>query len=114
MDHTLAFAEKHDTIGKNSFVALAIALAFFIAGVCRILNLAEVFAVFVGCLFIPNFLNEKGGVAFAWSYHGSDRSRHSEVVAALDLLLSVGWFMFFGLILPFHYWSRIFSTFAFL
>lgn len=86
----LRFAEGHDLIDRESFLAFYIMLATLCAGFGSILGVDDLLASFAA------------GTAFSWDGWFTDRTEESNVSTVIDVLLNMAYFVYFGTIVP---WS---------
>ncbi len=84
---------RKDTIDKSSYFALSLALALFVLGVVRSFGGDDILAVFAA------------GIGFGWREKFEDKLKESEI-EAIDLVLTTGYFIFVGTIIPFNKFSQ--------
>lgn len=84
----LKFAENHDLIDHESFLAFYIMLALLCAGFGSILGVDDLLASFCA------------GTAFAWDGWFTHRTEESNVSTVIDILLNMAYFVYFGSIIP--------------
>lgn len=85
---SLRFAEDHDLIDRESFLAFYIMLALLCAGFGSILGFDDLLASFCA------------GTAFAWDGWFTIRTEESNVSTVIDILLNMAYFVYFGAIIP--------------
>ncbi|TID30000.1 hypothetical protein CANINC_001512 [Pichia inconspicua] len=85
---SLKFAEEHDLIDRESFLAFYIMLAMLCAGFGSVLGVDDLLASF--CC----------GTAFAWDGWFTHRTEESNVSTVIDILLNMAYFVYFGSIIP--------------
>jgi sodium/hydrogen antiporter len=88
---SLKYAEEHDLIDRESFLAFYIMLALMCAGFGSILGIDDLLASFCA------------GTAFAWDGWFTHRTEESNVSTVIDILLNMAYFVYFGTIVP---WSE--------
>lgn len=84
----LRFAEDHDLIDHESFLAFYIMLALLCAGFGSILGIDDLLASFCA------------GTAFAWDGWFTHRTEESNISTVIDILLNMAYFVYFGSIIP--------------
>ena len=84
----LRYAEDHDLIDHESFLAFYIMLALLCAGFGSILGIDDLLASFCA------------GTAFAWDGWFTHRTEESNVSTVIDILLNMAYFVYFGSIIP--------------
>jgi CPA1 family monovalent cation:H+ antiporter len=85
---SLRYAEDHDLIDHESFLAFYIMLAMLCAGFGSILGVDDLLASFAA------------GTAFAWDGWFTHRTEESNVSTVIDILLNMAYFVYFGAIIP--------------
>lgn len=92
---SLKFAEEHDLIDHESFLAFYIMLAMLCAGFGSILGIDDLLASF--CC----------GTAFAWDGWFTHRTEESNVSTVIDILLNMAYFVYFGSIIPWEEFNDV-------
>ncbi|KAJ0423005.1 Cation/H+ exchanger [Aspergillus carlsbadensis] len=91
----LHWAERNNFIDHESFLVFAIALALFLLGTCGLLGTDDVLACFIA------------GNAFTWDDWFRLRTQDDSLQPAVDMLLNVTIFLWYGASLP---WSDFVDT----
>ncbi|KAL2271486.1 hypothetical protein VTJ83DRAFT_857 [Remersonia thermophila] len=86
--HAVKYAERHDMIDRESFLAFYFALALFCAGAGSILGIDDLLVGFAA------------GVGFSNDGWFSEKTEESHVSNVIDLLFNLTYFVYFGTIIP--------------
>ncbi|KAL1844398.1 hypothetical protein VTJ49DRAFT_77 [Mycothermus thermophilus] len=86
--HAVKYAERHDMIDRESFLAFYFVLALFCAGAGSILGVDDLLVGFAA------------GVGFSNDGWFSEKTEESHVSNVIDLLLNLAYFVYFGTIIP--------------
>ncbi|KAK6873425.1 Na(+)/H(+) antiporter [Candida tropicalis] len=84
----VAFAEEHNLIDRESFLAIFVFIAFISAGVGSMLGVDDLLVSFAA------------GTAFGWNGAFAKKTEESHVSTVIDLLLNLSFFVYFGAIIP--------------
>ncbi|RCK59494.1 Na(+)/H(+) antiporter [Candida viswanathii] len=84
----VAFAEEHNLIDRESFLAIFVFIAFISAGVGSMLGVDDLLVSFAA------------GTAFGWNGAFAKKTEESHVSTVIDLLLNLSFFVYFGAIVP--------------
>ncbi|ORY76032.1 Sodium/hydrogen exchanger family-domain-containing protein [Protomyces lactucae-debilis] len=86
----IRFAESHNLIDRESFLAFYFVLAIFCAGVGTLVGTDDFLVAF------------SAGTAFAWDGWFSKKTEESHVSNVIDLLLNMAYFVYFGAVIPWN------------
>lgn len=80
----------HKLLDKESFLAFSLALTLFVTGLTAVLGSDDLLAVYMA------------GNAFAWEDDGQFVDKHDEshINSVLDMIFNIGFFVLFGLVIP--------------
>jgi sodium/hydrogen antiporter len=92
---SLMWAERHETIDRQSFLAFTLGLSVATLSVVNLLGADGVFAVFA-C-----------GISFSMRVGGQERSEEEGVQEAVDHVISPSVFLLLGVLLPWGEWMRL-------
>ncbi|KAL6452071.1 NHA1 Na(+)/H(+) antiporter [Candida maltosa Xu316] len=84
----VGFAEGHNLIDRESFLAIFVFIAFISAGVGSMLGVDDLLVSFAA------------GTAFGWNGAFAKKTEESHVSTVIDLLLNLSFFVYFGAIVP--------------
>jgi NhaP-type Na+/H+ or K+/H+ antiporter len=84
-------AEHRKFILESSLLGLTFGLTIFVLGVMKMMNTDEILAVFAA------------GIGFNFSFRDSQHeAKKAHIQQAIDLIFTIGIFVFFGMCLPYH------------
>ncbi|KAI8815271.1 Cation/H+ exchanger [Cladochytrium replicatum] len=86
----LKFADMRRWIDKNNFLSFEIALAVFIIGFASLFGVASFLTTFTA------------GLVFAWDDWFTEQREEAHVQEAIDMLLNLTFFLYFGTVIPFE------------
>ncbi|GMM32967.1 Nha1 protein [Saccharomycopsis crataegensis] len=92
--HAIKFAEAHNLIDRESFLAFYIVLALMCAGFGSMLGVDDLLVSFAA------------GATFAWDGWFAKKTEETHVSTVIDLLLNMSYFVYFGAIIPWEQFNN--------